>query len=348
MLTLVTVLLTSHLSAYGYDFMSDGLCYNILSENDRTVMVTYYDRWKNEDYVSGELVIPPKVIYDSKTYKVVSIGGGAFEDCSGLTSVTIPNSVTSIGSYAFYDCDGLTSVTIGNSVTAIDERAFYDCSGLTSVTIPNSVTEIGSSAFSGCSGLTSVTIGNSVTEIGSSAFENCESLTSVTIPNSVTSIGREAFYNCSGLITVTIPNSVTSIGSRAFYYCYGLTSVYCKATVPPTANNVPFGNSTIKGTLYVPTGCKDAYEAVDPWRNFWNIEEMDYSGVDSAIADEEAMHVSVENGMINVSGISDFDCVTVYDAQGRAVYTGTEHQIANLAPGLYIVKAGSATAKIRL
>lgn len=233
MLTLVTVLLTSHLSAYGYDFMSDGLCYNILSENDRTVMVTYYDRWKNEDYVSGELVIPPKVIYDSKTYKVVSIGGGAFEDCSGLTSVTIPN-------------------------------------------------------------------------------------------------------------------SVTSIGSRAFYYCYGLTSVYCKATVPPTANNVPFGNSTIKGTLYVPTGCKDAYEAVDPWRNFWNIEEMDYSGVDSAIADEEAMHVSVENGMINVSGISDFDCVTVYDAQGRAVYTGTEHQIANLAPGLYIVKAGSATAKIRL
>ena len=84
---------------------------------------------------SGEIIIPSSVTYNSVTYSVTSIGDGAFEGCTGLTSVTIPNSVTSIGSYAFYNCSGLTSVTIPNSVTSIGEAAFYDCDGLTSVTI---------------------------------------------------------------------------------------------------------------------------------------------------------------------------------------------------------------------
>ncbi|MDY2880722.1 MAG: leucine-rich repeat domain-containing protein, partial [Candidatus Borkfalkiaceae bacterium] len=109
-----------------------------------------------------------------------SIGSYAFEDCSGLTSVTIPDSVTSIGSFAFDGCSGLTSVAIGNGVTSIGSRAFYNCSGLTSVTIPDSVTSIGSSAFYNCSGLTSVTIGNGVTIIASDAFEYCRGLTSIT------------------------------------------------------------------------------------------------------------------------------------------------------------------------
>ena len=147
----------------------------------------------------------------------------AFSGCSGLTSVTIPNTVTSIGDRAFEDCRGLTSVIIPNSVTSIGESAFRGCRSLTSVTIPNSVTSIGNEAFKDCSGLTSVTIPNSVTSIGAFAFYECRSLTSVTIPNSVTSIGREAFSGCSGLTSVTIPNSVTSIGGWAFSDCSGIT-----------------------------------------------------------------------------------------------------------------------------
>ena len=174
---------------------------------------------------SGVVNIPSQVTYQGETMIVTSIGTWAFYGSSGLTSVTIPNSVTSIGSNAFSGCTGLTSVTIPNGVTSIGSSAFWGCTGLTSVTIPNSVTSIGSSAFEYCSGLTSVTIPNSVTSIGGSAFSGCTGLTSVTIPNSVTSIGNQAFEGCTGLTSVTIPNSVTSIEGGAFYGCSGLTSI---------------------------------------------------------------------------------------------------------------------------
>ncbi len=109
--------------------------------------------------------------------------------------------MTYIGSSAFFGT-GLTSITIPNSVTSIGDSAFSGCYGLTNVKIPNSVTYIGNFAFDFCLGLTSVTIGNGVTSIGNSAFSDCSSLTNITIPDSVTSIGDGAFYGCNKLKTV--------------------------------------------------------------------------------------------------------------------------------------------------
>ncbi len=163
-----------------------------------------------------ELHIPSQIMIGNYTYVVDSIGYKAFYWCSGLTSITIPNSVTSIGSWAFSACSSLTSITIPNSVTSIGDCAFWDCFGLTSIAIPNSVTSIGYYAFAYCSGLTSITIPNSVTSIGDWAFEGCSGLTSITIPNSVTSIGNGAFRWCDALKSVKIPKTLTDIGYDAF------------------------------------------------------------------------------------------------------------------------------------
>ena len=173
------------------------------------------------------------IILDS----VTSIGYGAFEGCSSLTSITIPASVTSIGNYAFYGCSSLTSIAIPDSVTRIADHAFKCCSGLTSITIPANVTSIEDEAFYGCSSLTSIIIPASVTSIGDHAFEGCSNLTSITIPGSVTSIEDHAFYGCSSLRSISIPGSVTSIGGYAFSCCSRLTSI----TIPDSVTSIGDG-----------------------------------------------------------------------------------------------------------
>ncbi len=137
-----------------------------------------------------------EVITSDMLDRYTSIGIYAFSGCSGLTSITIPNSVTSIGGSAFNDGSGLTSVTRPNSVTSIGYGAFSRCSGLTSVTIPNSVTSIGDGAFSGCFGLTSVTISNSVTSIGECVFYRCYKLKSIVIGDKTYEIQKVTNGKC--------------------------------------------------------------------------------------------------------------------------------------------------------
>ena len=270
---LTALLLLCSTIASAHDFEVNGIYYNILSSTDKTVAVTYKgsDYYSYSDEYSGAVTIPASVTYNGTTYSVTTIGSGAFsgsgltsvtipnsvttiensafEECSSLTSVTIPNNVTTIGSGAFRSCTSLTSITIPNSVTTIRDYAFKFCSSLVSVTIPNSVTTIREYAFYECSSLESVTIPNSVTTIREYAFEKCSSLTSVTIPNNVKTIEFSAFRECSSLTSVTIPNSVTTIERHAFEGCKSLTSVTIPNSVTSIESNAFSGSGLTSVTI---------------------------------------------------------------------------------------------------
>ncbi|GAB6395462.1 MAG: T9SS C-terminal target domain-containing protein [Bacteroidales bacterium] len=180
-----------------------------------------------------------------------------------------------ISDFIFYQCTKLTSIAIPDSVTSIGNEAFSGCSSLTSVTIPNGVTSIGDAAFSGCTGLTSITIPNSVTSIGSNAFNGCSGLTSVTIGSGVTSIGERSFYGCSGLTSIAIPDSVTSIGNEAFSGCSGLTEIHSQNPTPPSVGSDAFFGVNQTTKLYVPEGFSQTYWLADGWSVFTNIIEED-------------------------------------------------------------------------
>ena len=337
MTTLILCVIFS-ISASAYDVVVDGIYYNLVSKA-KIAEVT-----KGDNNYSGSISIPSSIKVNDADYSVTRIGQSAFSYCSGLTSVTIPNSMTSIEEGAFSYCSSLTSITISNSVTSIGKSAFSYCSRLKSITIPNSVTKIGDCIFEECSSLTSITIPESVTSIGSSAFYKCSSLTSITIPNTVTSIGKSAFSYCSRLKSITIPNSVTSIGYGAFSYCSSLTSI----TIPNSVASIEYGafcscsnlenfycyaenfssidvdifkDSYIEyATLHVPSSAISYYQTTAPWSGFGTIKTLEGADVETkkcetptiSFADGELVFNCATEGVEYVSEINSNDINKFY------------------------------------
>ncbi|MBR2318381.1 MAG: leucine-rich repeat domain-containing protein [Bacteroidaceae bacterium] len=286
----------------------NGICYNITSPTEKTAEVTY-----GKEY-TDIIEIPSTITYNGSTYSVTAIGADAFEECTGLEKITIPNSIISIGENAFCGCTGLKSIEIPNSVTSIEYTAFYDCSGLTSVTIGSNVKSIGDLAFYGCPAIENISVNannkyfdnrnncNAVIEKASNTLIlGCKN---TIIPNGIKSIGEFSFYKCA-IKEVTIPEGVEDIKEGAFAFCPELTSV----KIPSSIKNIEDGafyecpalkdfisgipaeklfgiNESIFGytdksvcTLYVPKGSKAAYAECDGWKEFQNIKEFEETSI---------------------------------------------------------------------
>lgn len=271
---LLSLLLVCVGNVSAHDFEENGIYYNILSESDKTVEVTFKgDSYSSYDEYAGSITIPQSVLrYGALPYKVIRIGEDAFLGCHNLTSISIPNSVISIGAGAFgstawydnqpiglvyagkvlYEYKGTipanTNIVIEDGTLGIADKAFYNrwlgnsyydnYKNITSIKLPTSLVNIGESAFYGCSGLTSIVIPQGVNNIGDFAFSSCTALEGdLIIPEGVTKIGTCVFSNCSNLHSVTIPNTVRSIGVEAFSGCSTLTSIKIGDNVEYIYNN---------------------------------------------------------------------------------------------------------------
>ena len=251
------VLFTLTYSLCAFDFSFNGIGYNIKDENGQKV--AQITQPSSLPAYSGDVIIPAEVTYNGERYRVTSIDWYAFGDCEGLTSITLPNTLTLIGGEAFYGCSGLTSISLPNSVITIESGAFSRCSNLRTVIIPSSVKSIYRNVFMNCPAITSISVAegntvydsregcnaiinkeenmivtgcmntiipNSVTSIGPGAFAGCTGLTSIDFPSGLSVINFSAFSGCTGLTSVNFPTSLWHIGSNAFDSCTGLTSLY--------------------------------------------------------------------------------------------------------------------------
>lgn len=310
----------------------------------------------------------------------------AFYNCSGLTSITIPNSVESIGEQAFAFCSSIAELILPPNVSHIGSYAFYKCSSMTSINIPSKILIIEEGTFRYCSNLkslviedsssylychesyyynsdhiyscfydcplesvylgrdlqnhqseqyvsrylgffygknnlSSLEIGDNVTSIKNYMFYNCVGLSSVSLPNSVTSIGTYAFSGCKDLTTIAIPEKVTYIGSCAFYYS-GLTSVTVDIESPLSIDAYTF-TTRADATLYVPYGCKAAYEAADYWKEFKEIVEMPGPAISdlSELSNSKLYTLTDTYGTLRVNGNTLENSAIILDPENMGLVT---------------------------
>lgn len=273
--------------AWAQNFTVDNLSYYITDANNHYVSVA-----KGSTEPTGALTIPSTVTNGSTTYSVTSIARDAFSNCSGLTSITIPNTVTSIGGCAFQNC-GLATITIPSSVISVDGWVFNGCTAMTEINVDSD-----NPAFSSDNGImydknkttllycpggkTQIEIPSTVTIIGSAAFWY-NKMTSIIIPNSVKSIGSNAFYYCDELTSINIPSSVESIGGSVFSECKKLTEISVDSNNPyftaedgvvfnKDKSNLIFCLGTKAGEYIIPNTVKSiGDDAFDCCRNLTSI-----------------------------------------------------------------------------
>ena len=326
--------------------------------------------------------LPEIIIPDN----ITSLGKETFDGCSSLINVTIGKGISSLPDSLFSGCESLASIVIPNNIKYIEDNVFLGCSNLGDVTIEEgeSALDLGfngifyhnpyplfndcnldevfigrklsysTSSSSGYSpfyrntSLRAVTITNAETKIYDNEFYGCSNLQEFRCGDGITTIGQRAFSGCSALKTYSSGSKVESIGAEAFSDCTALTSFTSYAAVPPTCGTQALDDiNKWECTLHVPSESIDDYQAAAQWKDFFYIDEA--SGIEDIAVDNSQATVKIERDGFYLEGTTPVH-VSVFSIDGKTCLSSVvaPHQTITLPTGLYIVKLGNKTMKIKI
>ena len=222
-----------------WDFDQDGE----LSVSEAANVLSLGDAFKNNSDITS---------FEELRYftRLRSLSDAAFEGCTHLGIITIPENVEYIGVNVFHLCPELSQIIVVDENTTFDSRE--DCNAI--------IEKATSTLVAGCS---QTIIPQSVTALGNHVFEDCIELLEVDLPENLVSIGDYCFAGCTGLEDVLLPVTLASIGEKAFAGCTNLATIFIDQPVPPTA--APNAFDEVSAVVHIPSGAKEAYISAEGW-----------------------------------------------------------------------------------
>lgn len=312
-LLLMLIGLLLPMSVIAYDCCINGIYYNLDISGGQAEVTCLHNKGlevTNRPY-TGDIVIPKAISYGKKMYTVTAIGDEAFNYCTRLTSVELPNTILSIGQYAFDDCWKLEAINIPNSLKTIKSFAFRNCSSLLSIKLTENVTDIRDFAFNK-SGIVSIVLPEGLERIAHHLFEDCYNLeevsipksvkyigisslsgtkiTTLSIPENVTSIYEHAFSGCRSLKSIVLSPNIETIGNEIFAACESLKHIYCPIFEPPSVDG-NFYHTWYRPQdciVHVPSTSIDKYN-IAPWSAQFTIVPLIEGdpGYEGIVSDDE-------------------------------------------------------------
>ena len=323
----ILIITTITLSTFATTFIVDGKKYEVISMIDNTVSLVQ----KNYAGYSGDFIIPEKVVYNNRTFTVISTGYGVFVDCVNLTSLSIPKTVVSIGEQNFNACLKLRSINVDvdNPVYKDIEGVLYSIDGTILYVYPN----MHASSYS---------VPKSTKVIAELAFMACWNLRALELNDGLETIEKNGIYYCKELKSITIPQSVTII--EGSFFRTPLTEVIALNPKPCKANDSSFDNSTYTdANLYVPAGSVNVYSTATGWSNFWTIKEINPSSIEDV--EQKQYYAYLNEDTLMIDG-AEQENISIVSSNGYIIYKGIYRPIPLTSRGMYIIEINNEIIKI--
>lgn len=239
----------------------DTLYLRVLSTADHSVAVVQSP--KGGHTYQGDIVMPDSVLFHGQTFFIRELDQDAFRECSLLTNIHFPPTLTTIRSSALRKCVSLTNLHLPPSLHTLLYEPFSSCFSLSHVSWPASATVVPRNCFVACHSLRRIMLPEGVTAIHQDAFTDCNSLEDISLPSTLERLDRGVFYQCSSLRSITLPEHVKVLGEYLFYGCSSLEELRVLAPVPPDASAIV--DSSFHGVVRVPAASLEAYQKAPVW-----------------------------------------------------------------------------------